>query len=418
METTLPATEVHPILGCVAELSAALSRVASSAPVFMSTAEKRAAVSALATTESRLQELRLRVLAAADTDEIGKDAGASSTAAYVARTTRQTRETVSSDVRLATALDERFEQTRAAMAVGALNTAQARAIVGCVDKLSDEVGAEDRLAAERHLVEQAQHFDAHALRRLGRRLFEVIDPDRADEEEGKALEREEARARATAMFSMRANGDGTSSGCFKLPDLHAAILRKALQTLTAPRRLGEGRLDETGRKVPYPRLLGQGLMELLEHLPVESLPAPGGSPVTVVVTVDLQALRTRLGAASLDDGTRISASEARRLACSAGIIPLVLGGDSQPLDIGRERRLFSRYQRIALATRYGGCCAEDCDRPPSWCEIDHHQAWEEGGRTDLENGRPYCAHHHRLKHDSGYAKTSLPSGQVRFRRRQ
>ena len=324
---------------------------------------------------------------------------------------------MSSDVRLATALDERFEQTRAAMAVGALNAAQARAIVGCVDKLSDEVGAEDRRAAERHLVEQAQHFDAHALRRLGRRLFEVIDPDRADEEEGKALEREEARARATAMFSMRANGDGTSSGCFKLPDLHAAILRKALQTLTAPRRLGEGRLDETGRKVPYPRLLGQGLMELLEHLPVESLPATGGSPVTVVVTVDLQALRTRLGAASLDDGTRISASEARRLACSAGIIPLVLGGDSQP----------------STSAASGGCSAATSasrSRPGTAAAAPRTATGrrrgarstttrrEEGGRTDLENGRPYCAHHHRLKHDSGYVKTSLPSGQVRFRRRQ
>lgn len=53
---------------------------------------------------------------------------------------------------------------------------------------------------------------------------------------------------------------------------------------------------------------------------------------------------------------------------------MVLGGESQVLDLGRELRLYTRYQPIALAHQYGGCTAEGCDAPPAWCEIDHEWA--------------------------------------------
>lgn len=287
MSTTESDVRLHPILECAAEFSGALGKVAMTSPVFMTNVEKRTALQALARTEAQLTELRLRVLAAADADNVGADSGARSTAAYVASATRETREAASSDVRLALALDGEFEHTRAAMAAGAVNVAQAKVIVASISKLSDDVAPEERRAAEEFLVDKAQEFDAKELRKLGRRLFEVIDPEKADEEEGKALEREEARARAAAMFSMRDNGDGTHSGTFKLPDLHASILKKALQAITAPRRLGSGRFDPaTGKKIPYPTLLGQGLMEFLERLPLETLPRAGGAAATIVVTLD------------------------------------------------------------------------------------------------------------------------------------
>ena len=56
------------------------------------------------------------------------------------------------------------------------------------------------------------------------------------------------------------------------------------------------------------------------------LPATGGDRPQVVVTVPLATLRSGKGAATLDDGTVVSATEARRLACDARIIPAVLGG--------------------------------------------------------------------------------------------
>ena len=59
--------------------------------------------------------------------------------------------------------------------------------------------------------------------------------------------------------------------------------------------------------------------------------------VTLLVHLDHQHLLDGLASARLDTGAHVSAGEARRLACSAGIIPVVLGGASQVLDLGRER---------------------------------------------------------------------------------
>src|SRR6185503_17756619 len=104
---------------------------------------------------------------------------------------------------------------------------------------------------------------------------------------------------------------------------------------------------------PHTTLLGHGLMELLEHH-LSELPSQNGSPFTLVVTIGIDALRSGLGVAALDTGHRISAGEARRLACRAGLIPMVLDGDSMPLDVGRERggcSTATRSTRSTSATR-------------------------------------------------------------------
>lgn len=53
--------------------------------------------------------------------------------------------------------------------------------------------------------------------------------------------------------------------------------------------------------------------------------------------MDLDVLRDGIGAATLDDGSPVSPTEARRMACEVGVIPAVLGGAGQVLDLGRER---------------------------------------------------------------------------------
>jgi hypothetical protein len=405
-------------------VDAALDRVAET-PVWSMTAEvQRDATVLLDRLGSRLAELELRVLAGADRNQVGDGSGATSTAAWLAGATRQTRARCASEVRLAAALDEEFTATRAALAVGRVNPAQARVIVESVDLLTaehDDLASGTRAAAETHLLDLAGEFDAVALRRLGKRLFEVVCPEAADRAEGERLAKEERRARRLASCSFRDNGDGTVDGRFRLPTLHAELLKKALQALTSPRRLGQGRFDpETGKKLEHHTLLGHGLMDLLEHhLAVDRLPGHGGIPFTLVVTIGIDALLSGLGAAALDAGGRISAGEARRLACQAGIIPVVLGGESVPLDVGREQRLFSRHQRVALAVRHGGCAAVNCDRPADWVEIHHRHPWSRGGRTDLRNGVPLCPpHHHMADHPESWSMRTAPRGGVRFTRRQ
>mgnify|MGYP002652978004 CR=1 FL=1 len=101
--------------------------------------------------------------------------------------------------------------------------------------------------------------------------------------------------------------------------------------------------------------------------------------------------------------------EARRVACGAGIIPAVLGGDSQPIDLGRQNRFFTTTQRAALALTYDTCAAHGCDIPFAWTETHHLHAWRDGGRTDLTNAVPLCGHHHRAL-DRGYTHTIRREG--------
>ena len=421
--TEAPDAPTHPVSAFAASLAAALDGMAGVSGWSMTPDEQRHALVELRRQRGRLEELELRVLVAADHNDVGAELGATSTAAWLADATGSTRAQCFRDVHLAHALDEDFEATRAALAAGEIDVPRAAVVVSSVRTLTDEhddLPPGTQAAAEAHLLEQARRFDVVRLRRLGRRVFEVVCPEAADAEEGRLLAAEEESARRLAYLTLRDNGDGTVDGRFRLPTLHADLLKTALDALTSPRRLGSGRLDaSTGVRRSGSTLRGQGLMELLEsHLDLTTMPGQGGSPFTVVVSVGLVALQSGLGAAAVDTGCRLSAGEARRLACRAGIIPMVLDGESVPLDLGRERRLFSKHQRIALAQQYGGCAAANCDRPPAWTEAHHLDAWAADGRTDLHRGLPLCPSHHRMAdHPERWDMRRLPDGAVRFSRR-
>jgi hypothetical protein len=168
---------------------------------------------------------------------------------------------------------------------------------------------------------------------------------------------------------------------------------------------------------PTAQRLGAAFVELVERLDPDSLPKAGGVNATVVVTMTLDSLKDGLAAATLDTGDRISAATARRLACEAGVVPVVLGGRSQPLDVGRSQRLFTGPQRIALGVRDGGCTARGCDAPPAMCHAHHDDLWAHQGRTAVERGRLLCPFHHRRIHDPEYEVDLGADNQVSFHRR-
>jgi hypothetical protein len=164
----------------------------------------------------------------------------------------------------------------------------------------------------------------------------------------------------------------------------------------------------------YTERLGAAFVELLEHLPTRG---HGTNGTTVMVHIEHAHLVDELGSARLDTGVRVSPGQARRLACNAGILPAVLGGRSEVLDLGRRRRLHTEAQRRALSVHHDSCAAEGCERPFAWCEIHHPLAWAAGGGTSLANAIPLCGHHHRRAHDDRFRITTLASAEVRFVRR-
>ena len=136
-----------------------------------------------------------------------------------------------------------------------------------------------------------------------------------------------------------------------------------------------------------------------------------------MVTIDLATLLGGLKAGTLDTGEKITADTARRLACEAGIIPAVLGGCSEVLDIGRQGRFHTAPMRTAMALRDGGCTAAGCDWPPGLCHAHHDIRWADGGFTNTKDGRLLCPKHHARAHDPDFTMTKLPGGKVAFTRR-
>jgi hypothetical protein len=114
------------------------------------------------------------------------------------------------------------------------------------------------------------------------------------------------------------------------------------------------------------------------------------------------------GVATIDGITQpIDAGTARRLAADAEIIPLVLGANSEVLDYGRSRRLFSKTQRLALWERDGGCAG--CGAPPTMTEAHHLTWWSQHGTTNLDNGILLCTScHHTIHKDDWHITTNGP----------
>jgi len=195
------------------------------------------------------------------------------------------------------------------------------------------------------------------------------------------------------------------------PGAQADQLRITLDSIAAPRRAKRSGTDlrtddpngDGTAATPYPNRMGIAFCELIEHLPTGGLPKAGATDATLVITIEHQQLMSGLGAAMLTTGTEMSAGQARRLACNAHLIPAVLDGESQILDFGTTRRLFTRTQRIALAVRDQGCVFPSCDRPAHWAEAHHITYAANGGPTDLDNGCLLCSWHHHLIHQGHWS---------------
>ncbi len=138
----------------------------------------------------------------------------------------------------------------------------------------------------------------------------------------------------------------------------------------------------------------------------DTLPRDHGSLPRVVVTIDHPSLTHEViesGRASeghTPGDARLSAQTVRRLACDAEIIPAVLGGESQLLDVGRAQRLVTPAIWTALLVRDGHCAFPGCTRLPLACDAHHVVHWADGGTTSLDNLVLLCRHHHTLTHNS------------------
>ena len=368
----------------------------------------------------RVEALKLAALAAAQHYDVARASGWSGTEAWLAQITRTGRRGAARQVRLATALDEQLSATARAFGKGLVSAGHAAVIADAAGDLPGHLSPAERTTVEEALVDKAGRMDPIELKRAARRCLEAlpVPPPVVDEHENTVLDGEERAARARIELQVWENADGTTSGRFTVDRVAGAVLRTIIDAMTSPRRVGIA-AARTGRSVSHDaderaHLAGQAFATLLERLPTDHLPHK--SAATVLVTVPLSVLESRLAAAGLSTGESISAGRVRRIACSASILSAVLGGKSQILDLGSTRRLFTEAQRTALALRHDTCAADGCARPYAWCEL-HPRRPSRGGPTDLDNAVPLCNFHHQRIHDPRYNHDHRPGGAVAFHRR-
>ncbi|MEX0428926.1 DUF222 domain-containing protein [Nocardioides sp. DS6] len=408
------------LLACVQVARDAMGKAAVAEPVFLSAAQKQVVLRELAALEAQVAAARLRVLAVAG--DVAEEVGARDVGDWCVHELQVDGRDARADLNLARGLEQRWEHVAAALAEGRCSLPQARVIARALDDLPDDLEPETRAAAETHLVDLAGRFTPRQLRRLGARILAVVDPDRAEDELGKRLLAEEERAARKTSLTISDLGDGTCLLRGRVPHATGTRLKTYLEAFTQPRL---AQLTEEGRAVSYDRLLGQAFTQFLERIDPDRLPHHGGDATTVIVTIPIDQLTNDLGTAVIDananaadgEGGDLSAAEARRLACCAGIIPAVLGTHSEVLDLGRTTRLFTPAQRKALRIKHATCAAEGCSIPNTWTDAHHLDPWAQGGNSDLRNAVLLCGHHHRLAHNPTFTTTRHPDGTIRFHRR-
>ncbi|MFN4001706.1 DUF222 domain-containing protein [Microcella sp.] len=225
-------------------------------------------------------------------------------------------------------------------------------------------------------------------------------------------EREQSlRDRRYLFLSRQADGMTRLSGL--LDPESAALVHDAVDGATSPRRGGPrfvspGERERAERIARDTRTTEQLALDALVDLvriggdvaPTEVIGTRSPAVQVIVAERDLAARR---GLARIEGQTEpVSIETADRHGCSAGVVPVVIDARGDVVALGRETRLYTRRQRVALAARDGGCRFPGCDRPPSWTEAHHIVPWSEGGATDLATGVLLCRHHHLLLHNNGW----------------
>ncbi|MFI6676577.1 DUF222 domain-containing protein [Kribbella sp. NPDC050470] len=359
--------------------------------------------------------------------------------------------------------DERAKGDSADIGARPLRPAQAHAIVGALERVAKRVPMDDLSVAERQLVELAAHLSPAELRKAGKEIGDLLDSDGPGPDEHKAYARESLTL---------SNVDNGVKFRGYLANENAELLRSLTHAGARPHKSADGELDPRPRDkrqadaltaaliiaaaatdtafhprrptapdltTPSSRTTTAGPDTTAVHSDATSARSdteaarpgatadagtagadggwvPGfGAKANITVTIDFNDLKAATANATgrLVYGDALSAAAIRRLACDAKIIPLVLGSNSEPLDVGRSERLVTRAMRRALNARDKGCVV--CGAPPIHCDAHHLTSWIDGGRTATNNLVLLCRRHHIDLH-AGHWTITITDGTVHVSR--
>ena len=308
-----------------------------------------------------------------------------------------------------------------------------------------EILAPDQVpATETLLVGHGKTFEPVELSKICDRVVDHVDPDGT-----RARDLIQQDRRALSFTRCR---DGMIEVDGRLTPAAGARVKAALGPLAAPRPNTEPGPNGAEKPVPDPRSSVQRMHDSLDEacarlLRAGDVPASGGTPATVIITMTEEQLRhatrqawqvrrrprnhgraggtvedpvddpldgtldgTVDGTVETSTGEILSIAEALSLAAEADVVSLVTTGTGRPLHLGRTRRCASTSQTYALIARDSGCSFPGCTVPPEWCERHHLTAWAAGGLTDVDNLTLLCGYHHAHYAQAGWTCHLDPDG--------
>ena len=214
---------------------------------------------------------------------------------------------------------------------------------------------DDWAGAEAQLAGQADDYTPTELHNWGKALIEMLDQDGA-----KPDERPPPQVNELRLTRLR-DGGGKLKGRFDdaaMFDAIAAVIDAKAKPLTAD--------DDRSAAQRQAEALADVCGYVLDHAPSSVLPDAGGHRPHVNVLIRLEDLENRARAACLDFGGPVAPESLRMLCCDAAVVPIVMNGQGQPLDVGRATRTVPDGLRRAVAARDRGCAHPGCGRPVSW----------------------------------------------------
>jgi Domain of unknown function (DUF222)/HNH endonuclease len=343
---------------------------------------------------------RLRRLAEIDRRGLYERDGHLSAASWLASSHRIAWGAAREQVRLARTLEE-MPLTRRAWEEGQISRAAVRLI-------SEARSADPEAFArtEVHLVEAARR---HSIAELGRVLAfwrERVERDREPEGPERLHAHRNLHASVTFGGMVRVDGDLD-------PETGESLLTALRAVLDTDARSG----DRQDTRTPAQRradALGEICRQWLDG---SARPVVAGERPHLTLSVDVEALSASSGrTAVLDHAGPVRPDVARRLACDAGVMRVVMRGRSEPLDVGRRTPVVPPAVRRAVIVRDRTCRFPGCERPHTWCDAHHVRHWADGGPTALRNLVLLCRRHHRMVHAPGGFGLRIEEGTPVFRR--
>lgn len=287
---------------------------------------------------------------------------------------------------LAYQLVERLPSVLEALRRGLIDLARARVICQNTFHLDPEAA---RRVADTVLAEAAELTTGQIAARL-RTLCIQVDPADA--------QRRYHRGLADRRVVAEPNSDGTADliGCNLPADRATAILEGINRLARAAHFDGDQRTIDQRRADVY--------LDLLEGLHLGSAIAARG---TVDIRIDLSTLMGLDNSPAEIQGwgpviADIARQAIERQQGGEWRIAITDPDTGAVLWNGITRRRPSTKQRRYVETRHPTCVFPGCRMPAQKADLDHREAYSDGGQTFTHNMGPLCRHDHRVKHRRGW----------------